>query len=80
MTELTVSVNEHLAAQVAESAARHGLPIDEYVASVLAAAQASDEPDRTERSTMLARAAYRRWNADGRPETDAMTMDQVFGR
>lgn len=80
MTELTVSVDERLAAQIAESAARHGLPIEEYVASVLAAAQTSDGPDRAERATMLARAAYRRWNAEGRPESDGMGMTQVFGR
>ncbi|MGB8947102.1 MAG: hypothetical protein WCD21_43750 [Streptomyces sp.] len=80
MTEVTVSVDERLAAQITESAARHGLSIEEYVTSVLAGTQTSDRPDRTERATMLARAAYRRWNAEGRPESDGMSMTQVFGR
>lgn len=80
MTVLTVSVDETLAAQVAESAAQHGLPVDEYVALVLAAAQAPGGADRLERATMLASAAYRRWHDGGRSEKDAMSMAEVFGR
>ncbi|MEU1221383.1 hypothetical protein [Streptomyces microflavus] len=79
MTELTVSVDERLAAQVAESAAQYGLPVDDYVASVLAAAQAPGGADRVERATALARTGYQRWDAGGRSEAGAMSMAEVFG-
>ncbi len=80
MTELTVSVDERLAEQVAESAHRYGLPIDEYVARVLEAAQTPGATDREERALHLARGAYEQWNAAGRPEHGAMSAAEVFGR
>lgn len=79
MTELTVSVDERLAAQVEESAARYGLPIDDYVASLLAAAETPGGADRAERATALARTSFRRWNEGGRSEEGAMSMTEVFG-
>lgn len=80
MTELTVSVDDHLANRVAESARRYGLPVDEYVERVLRAAETPGAPDRDERARELARGAYRQWNEAGRPETGAMSMAEVFGR
>ncbi|MEU7228920.1 hypothetical protein [Streptomyces chrestomyceticus] len=80
MTELTVSIDDRLAEQVAESAAQHGLAVNDYVASVLAAAQAMKGTDRADRAAMLARFAYRQWDNEGRPEDGAMSMAEVFGR
>jgi hypothetical protein len=80
MTELTVSVDDRLAGQVAESARRYGLPLDEYVERVLRAAETQGAPDREERARELARGAYRRWNEAGRPETGGMSMAEVFSR
>ncbi|WP_030613303.1 hypothetical protein [Streptomyces sclerotialus] len=80
MAKLTVSVDEDLAAKVNRSADRYGLPVDEYVARVLQAAETPAGPHREERALELARGAYRRWNAAGRPEDGAMSMSEVFGR
>ncbi|MGC4950913.1 hypothetical protein ACLQ2N_32575 [Streptomyces sp. DT224] len=79
MTQLTVSVDDRLADQVADSARRYGLPVDKYVERVLRAAEAPGAPDREERATELARGAFREWDAAGRPERDAMSMAEVFG-
>ncbi|WP_143661271.1 hypothetical protein [Streptomyces pseudogriseolus] len=80
MTVLTVSVDDGLAAAVQEEARRHGLPVDDYVAAVLRAAQAPGGGDRDERALELARVSYARWDADGRPQDGAMSMAEVFGR
>ncbi|PRH81195.1 hypothetical protein C6N75_00050 [Streptomyces solincola] len=80
MTELTVSVDDRLADQVAESARRYGLPVDEYVQRVLRAAETPGAPDREERARELARGAFRQWDEAGRPEAGAMSMAEVFSR
>lgn len=79
MTELTVSVDDRLADQVADSARRYGLPVDEYVTRVLRAAEAPGAADREERAQELARGAFRQWDTAGRPEDGAMSMAEVFG-
>ncbi|MEU0857399.1 hypothetical protein ABZ352_18445 [Streptomyces griseofuscus] len=80
MTVLTVSVDDGLAASVAKAATSNGLPVDEYVARVLRAAQAPGGGNREELALELARGAYRHWDAAGRPEEGAMDMAEVFGR
>lgn len=80
MTELTVSVDDRLAGQVAESARRYGLPVEEYVERVLRAAETPGAPDREERAQELARGAFQQWNEAGRSESDSMSMAEVFGR
>ncbi|MFC8537989.1 hypothetical protein ACFUJY_29315 [Streptomyces sp. NPDC057249] len=79
MTQLTVSVDDQLAGQVADSARRYGLPVDKYVEHVLRAAEAPGAPDREARATELARGALREWDAAGRSEHGAMSMSEVFG-
>ncbi|WP_424215705.1 hypothetical protein ACN20G_26430 (plasmid) [Streptomyces sp. BI20] len=79
MTGLTLTVGDRqLAARIAESAAHHGLTVDEYAEGVLAAAQEHDAADRGQRATALARVAYRKWNVAGRPEEDTMSTADVF--
>ncbi|MFD4933407.1 hypothetical protein [Streptomyces virginiae] len=80
MTTLTVDMDDRLAAQVEQQAGRYGLPVEEYVAAVLRAAQTPGGADRDVRAQELARGAYRQWNAAGRPEAGAMSMAEVFGR
>ncbi|MER6230999.1 hypothetical protein ACFUC2_30560 [[Kitasatospora] papulosa] len=80
MTDLTVSVDDRLADQVAESARRYGLPVEEYVERVLRAAETPGAPDREERARELARGAYQQWDEAGRPEAGSMSMAEVFGK
>lgn len=74
-----VSVDDRLAGQVAESARRHGLTVEEYVARVLQKAETLGT-DHEERALEKARADFEQWNADGRPETGAMSLDEVFAQ
>ncbi|MFB8026008.1 MULTISPECIES: hypothetical protein [unclassified Streptomyces] len=78
MTQLTVSVDEGLVAEVTKSADQHGLPVDEYVAAVLRAAQTPGVA-REELARELARGSYQTWDTAGRPEDGAMSMEEVFG-
>ncbi|RSS97244.1 hypothetical protein EF903_01605 [Streptomyces sp. WAC05292] len=80
MTVLTVNMDDALAGEVEEQAKRHGLPVPDYVTAVLRAAQTPGGRDREVLALELARGSYEQWNTAGRPETDAMTMDEVFGR
>ncbi|MEU8890564.1 hypothetical protein [Streptomyces sp. NPDC048442] len=81
-TQLNARVPEELAVRVRASASRAGMSIGDYVASVLEADQAAasgGQELREARARMHAAAAYRRWMADGQPESGAMSMDEVFG-
>ncbi|MER5482658.1 hypothetical protein ABT024_05490 [Streptomyces sp. NPDC002812] len=80
MTVLTLSMDDGLAAEVEEQAVRYGLPVEEYVARVLRAAQTPGGADREVRAQELARGAFQQWNAAGRPEEGAMSMAEVFSR
>ncbi|MFJ5143045.1 hypothetical protein [Streptomyces sp. NPDC088707] len=80
MTLLTVSVDDGLAASVRNEAERHALPVDDYVAAVLRAAQSPSGDEREERARELARLSLAQWEAAGRPEDGAMDMAEVFGR
>ncbi|MFF0754395.1 hypothetical protein [Streptomyces sp. NPDC004267] len=80
MTLLTVSVDEGLAAQVRDEAARHALPVDDYVAAVLRAAQTPGVDEREERARELARVSLRLWDEAGRPQDGGMSMAEVFSR
>ncbi|MFE3631556.1 hypothetical protein [Streptomyces goshikiensis] len=79
MTELHLSVDEQLAAQLTAEAAEHGLSVPDYVVAQLAARQEHGADEREQRALALSRVAYRRWNENGRPEEDAMSLDEVFG-
>ncbi|WP_330335727.1 hypothetical protein OHS33_38765 (plasmid) [Streptomyces sp. NBC_00536] len=80
MTTLTLSMDDALAAEVEAEADRCGLPVDEYVAAVLRAAQTPGGGGREARAQELARGAFAHWNAAGRTEDGAMSMAEVFGR
>ncbi|WP_433860159.1 hypothetical protein [Streptomyces kronopolitis] len=81
-TQLNARVQPELAEQVRAAASRSGMEISDYIASVLEAdlAAASGSADMREaRARMHAAVAYKKWKADGQPETGAMEMAEVFG-
>ncbi|GAA1239920.1 hypothetical protein GCM10009665_33470 [Kitasatospora nipponensis] len=79
---IQLELPEQLEEYVAEQAARAGLSPQDYVIRLLSADQsaaAGTREARIDRAGALASAAYRAWNAAGRPEAGALTTDEVFG-
>jgi hypothetical protein len=79
---LSAPLDDELAAYAQKEAGRAGLDLGEYLGRLIAAdraAAAGTPEEQRARADRMAAVAYQDWVAAGRPQEDAVSMDEVFG-